>query len=605
MAYAVAILLISALTTVGLLALWAATSTAHWFWRTMGFLAAISPVLLIPAYEPFVAFVIQGAVVTAGVQFAKWRTARKQGESFFKSQFSVRTVLLAMAPLGLLTAVAVRLPVLNQYAWQSFVLIGLGAGATTLAAWWVTYGQSSNWIVRFLLALLVVSVCSIVLAWGDYFIYAIDASAGWPPDPPNFAVTNFFGSYDQDAAIFIWTPILLSVLTMVGVGSKIMVASRVGIPSGRLQKTRYAIGGILLVASAIPAAVAFAVLMSPLPIPSAEVPNPNGYDEFKAATNILPTNLMVNSGNFDSETATELELQQASDEIAPALDRVRQGLNHPAIIDLEYHEDDLEIDTIQSFRTMARGFAAQGRLLLKKNQPSEAADVFINGASFGVQIAKGGLMVDDLVGSACSGGCYKGLFITAAQIPAIRIPKLIATLQKLETGRDPWKDVVYRDRVWSQRAHGWYGHSLDVLSDYFDNGWNTSEAYEVTRQQELAVIRLLQLELALRLWQDEHDGWPKSVDELSPNYIEKIPVDPFSTKGEPMKSVFKNDQLIIYSVGRNQDDEAGMKNYDESGFRNPFTGDLRLDILYASEPSTPIGQNTSAGEDEEAEADSP
>lgn len=50
MAYAVAILLISALTTVGLLALWAATSTAHWFWRTMGFLAAISPVLLIPAY---------------------------------------------------------------------------------------------------------------------------------------------------------------------------------------------------------------------------------------------------------------------------------------------------------------------------------------------------------------------------------------------------------------------------------------------------------------------------------------------------------------------------------------------------------------------------
>jgi hypothetical protein len=64
MVYAVAILLISALTTVSLFAVWAATSPGNWFWRTMALLGAMSPLLLIGAYEPFVAFVIQGAVTT-------------------------------------------------------------------------------------------------------------------------------------------------------------------------------------------------------------------------------------------------------------------------------------------------------------------------------------------------------------------------------------------------------------------------------------------------------------------------------------------------------------------------------------------------------------
>jgi hypothetical protein len=398
-----------------------------------------------------------------------------------------------------------------------------------------------------LLALLIVVTLSLALAWGDYFIYAIDASAGWPPDLANLSVTNFFGSYDQDAAILLWIPILLSVMVMATVGFKIIVACRVGIPLGRLQKTRYTMGAVLLVATAIPATVFYFVLMNPLPIPFVQIPNLNGYDDFKAATNLLPANLMVNSGNFDSETASEQELQQASDEIGPALDRVRQGLNHPAMIDLDYTENDLDIDTIQSFRTMTRGFAAQGRLLLKKNQPSEAADVLVAGAKFGVQIAKGGLLVDDLVGIACTGVACKGLHASVQQVPIEQIPQLIAALHRLETERDPWEDVLYRDQVWSQRAYGWYGQLMIAISEYYDNGWDVSEGYQQARQQELAVIRLLQLELALRLWQTEHDGWPESVAELAPDYIAEIPVDPFSIEGGTMRTVFRTNSTVTFA----------------------------------------------------------
>jgi hypothetical protein len=43
MVYAVAIFLTLVLTTVGFIAVWAATSPGNWFWRTMAFLGAMSP----------------------------------------------------------------------------------------------------------------------------------------------------------------------------------------------------------------------------------------------------------------------------------------------------------------------------------------------------------------------------------------------------------------------------------------------------------------------------------------------------------------------------------------------------------------------------------
>jgi hypothetical protein len=585
MAYVVAILLISALTTVGLLALWAATSTVHWFWRTMGFLAAISPVLLIPAYEPFVAFVIQGAVVAAGVQFAKWRTARKQGESFFKSQFSLRTVLLAMAPIGLLTAVAVRLPELNQYAWQSVVLIGLGAGATTLAAWWVTYGRYDNWKVRGLLSMLMVPAVSLFVFSADYFIIAMNGDIGWPPDLSTMGLISVYGPYADGAPALIWTPILLTVVVLLAIFLTLF-----GKPSFKPSRTRIAFGGALLLLLGVPSAVCFLILINPLPIPVATLPNPNGYDDYLKAIQMLPANPVVNGWNFDPEIATEQELKQGSDEVVMALDRVRKGSEKQVMKELSYSEDYLVLPDIQGLRTISRGFDAQGRLLLKQNKTSEAAEVFIDGARFGSLLSHGGLMIDDLVGVACSGMAYKGLHKTVEKVPVDQIPKLIAALQKLESKRDPWKDVLYRDQVWSQQTYGWYGQLMVVMSQYIENGWDMTEGYEQARQQELAVIRLLQLELARRLWQAQHEGWPESVDELAPDYIAEIPVDPYSINGEPMKSVVENDRLIIYSVGRNRIDEGGMKDEDGGYISVQFKGDLRLDILYAPEPSTPITQ---------------
>jgi len=65
-------LLVTSFTCVGLVALWAATSPRHWFIRTAVVLAALAPLLAVPAYEPFLALSLQACVIVAGVQIWPW-----------------------------------------------------------------------------------------------------------------------------------------------------------------------------------------------------------------------------------------------------------------------------------------------------------------------------------------------------------------------------------------------------------------------------------------------------------------------------------------------------------------------------------------------------
>ena len=70
-----AALLVTSITCVGLLALWAATSPRHWFLRLLVVVSSLSPLLAIPACEPFLVFMLQTSVVVLGVR--TWKFTRK------------------------------------------------------------------------------------------------------------------------------------------------------------------------------------------------------------------------------------------------------------------------------------------------------------------------------------------------------------------------------------------------------------------------------------------------------------------------------------------------------------------------------------------------
>jgi hypothetical protein len=84
----------------------------------------------------------------------------------------------------------------------------------------------------------------------------------------------------------------------------------------------------------------------------------------------------------------------------------------------------------------------------------------------------------------------------------------------------------------------------------------------VTQQQTQFLLG--RLGLATAAYRSDHGKYPKTLNSLTPKYIEEIPIDPFS--GEPLKMIAVKDGLILYGVGPNLKDDQGaafeMEDYD-------------------------------------------
>jgi hypothetical protein len=73
-----------------------------------------------------------------------------------------------------------------------------------------------------------------------------------------------------------------------------------------------------------------------------------------------------------------------------------------------------------------------------------------------------------------------------------------------------------------------------------------------------AQLRLTAVGLAAERYRQAHGRWPRALDELVPEYLAAVPLDPFN--GQPLK-LSKHDQgIVIYSVGADGVDNGGAIN---------------------------------------------
>ena len=66
---------------------------------------------------------------------------------------------------------------------------------------------------------------------------------------------------------------------------------------------------------------------------------------------------------------------------------------------------------------------------------------------------------------------------------------------------------------------------------------------------------------ALAEWKLKNGNYPESLDMLVPKYLAKVPHDGFA--GNPLNYRLEGDGFLIYSIGRNLEDEDGRWFDDE------------------------------------------
>lgn len=143
------------------------------------------------------------------------------------------------------------------------------------------------------------------------------------------------------------------------------------------------------------------------------------------------------------------------------------------------------------------------------------------------------------------------------QISADRRRQLLAALQLLEQAREPAQVTIARQGAWSERHEKWRCRLYRTVLGFETRGDSNYpyRSFRGTYNQCVAVARLSLTHLAIREFVRDHGHPPANLSELTPQYLDSVPVDPYC--GQPFVYCRDAERYDLYSVAANGVDDGG------------------------------------------------
>jgi hypothetical protein len=172
------------------------------------------------------------------------------------------------------------------------------------------------------------------------------------------------------------------------------------------------------------------------------------------------------------------------------------------------------------------------------------------------------------------------LRLIRSKLPAdFRLP-FIAELTRVDAQHEPFAEILARDRDWEKRVDlppfnprdAWTPEMLEQLEqidqethakikEYLasdDPPDHEPDDYDFIRLQNiesLAKLRMLAIDTGLRIWQSIHGRFPETLEELTPEVLPSLPLDPYSEAS--FRYRLDGDHFVLYSVGYSGVDQGG------------------------------------------------
>jgi hypothetical protein len=152
---------------------------------------------------------------------------------------------------------------------------------------------------------------------------------------------------------------------------------------------------------------------------------------------------------------------------------------------------------------------------------------------------------------------------------------LIAELEKIDSAGVAW-DEVRRNEY---RFHHEQPREGAELTKWVMRQWESRPALQVAERRHNQIVArksLLAAALAVRCYQSEQSRKPTGLKQLVPDYLQRVPLDPFS--GRPMIYRLEGSNWLVYSVGEDGVDDGGEP------VAKPVPGTVPQGDLYYSSP---------------------
>ena len=289
-------------------------------------------------------------------------------------------------------------------------------------------------------------------------------------------------------------------------------------PGGKfkLGKTLVIAGGMVLLSP-----FAFTLIESSRPISRPPLPNPNGYDDFMKAQR----EMVVYDGDVIRATVEQLRGYLAKN--GEALKFIRQGLAKECRIPVEFSTNYLFQRSLGDVKKLLWLLEADGRLAELEQRSNDATRIYLDAIRYGQESCRGGVMIDRLVGIACQASGMSWLQKVAGALDAKTCRKTAKQLQEIDRRREPVAVVLRNERKWIRRNFTFRQCVQAMIPIAALNPVKRTQKDFVKKctQIELQLKRLM-VEFATRAYELDHGQHPKSLNELVPDYLDAMPVDP-------------------------------------------------------------------------------
>jgi hypothetical protein len=257
--------------------------------------------------------------------------------------------------------------------------------------------------------------------------------------------------------------------------------------------------------------------------PLRPLPNPNGYDDLVKAGEMAA----IETGDFNEMRLEDLRTQTAKN--SGALQAARSSLQEDCAVPLQFSENYMSrhLPELANFKRLAQAFVVEGRLAEMENRPGDAVKSYLDVIRLGHKSSRGGVLIDQLVGTAIEAMGVSNLQKLTDQLDAKTCRETAATLETLDAQRQTRTEVMQQERAWSRRAYPGikYKWVKLVMSSSLNKAYRAGER-KFNKQQ--LMTRQLLVDLAARAFELENGHRPASVTNLAPDYLKAIPKDPVS-----------------------------------------------------------------------------
>jgi len=550
--HAVCLVVVSAAVIEALVAIWAATSRVHWFWRAIAVWAAVSVLLPIRAYQPALLFAVTSPLTTAIILSINSRRGASTPRPF---RFGLRDLLLATAVIALaLTSLLHLVPRLGEAHLAEFTLTAIIQTAIPTLVWAASATNRRRSCYAAILAVIVgvaIAAHSIPRPLSyDWALVGVLFESRW----------RF-----QDVEVVALAAGELTLLLLAALRISLSLRERVSAEGGRVSALRMS----LLLSSAswlLCLAVIYCNMLWLQPLPPTFEGGTNNYHRLLE----LPKSV---------KTLNVAEQLAAIDE-AVALVEDANFVPYDLPHDVSYDNWNKRfIAPVQQIRDLARAIDAECKAARSSGDKVRACTLALTNVRLGLMFQRGSTVIECLIGVAVQGLANQRLIELRSELSPDDARRVIAAWDRALAEAESVHSIVNRDAAMAERAYGWAARLANIVD------WaGFPEVYSAVREADLrrqATTRLLQTDLAIRLYREDHGRLPARLLELIPSYLSGLPLDPYS--GESLIYRTNGDEFTLYSVGKDRIDDGGKLTnmrtyYSQDGFGNFVRGyDYDLD----------------------------